>query len=93
MAVVRVGDVRVGDRDPGLLHLRDPRKRDRRLHPVEAGEADVAARVLDHVAVQVSHRPARLDHRIDVLRAEEAVVVDVAARLVREQVGPAVVRG
>ena len=52
----------------------------------------MAGRVLDHVAVEVGHRPARLDHGIDVLRAEQAVEAAVAAGLVRQQIGLAVVR-
>ena len=84
--VVGIRDVAVGDRDPGLLHLRDPGQRDRRLHPVEAGEADVVVLVLDHVVVEVRHRPARLDDRVDVLRAHERVEAGVAARLVRKDV-------
>ena len=48
--VMGVRDVGVRDRDPGLLHLRDPGERVLRDHPVEAREADVAVRVLDHVA-------------------------------------------
>ena len=70
VAVVRVRDVRVSDRDTGLLHLGDPGQRDGRLHAVEAREADAAGRILDHVAVQVRHRAARLDQRVDVLRTE-----------------------
>src|SRR2546422_2676091 len=69
--------------------------------PIEAGEADMAIGVLDRVAVEVGRRPARLDHRIDVQRAEEPVEALVAVPsagravgvgLVREQVGPAVIR-
>ena len=94
VAVMCVGDVRIGDRDARLLHLRDPRQRVGRLHSVEAREADVAARVLDGVAVEIRHRAARLDHGVDVLRAEETVVAGVRrAGLVRKQIRAAVVRG
>ena len=87
VTVMRVGNVRVGDRNAGLLHLRGPGERNGRLHAVEAGEADVAVRVLDDVAVEVGHRTVRLDHRIDVLGAEQTLVAVVAAGLVRKQVG------
>ena len=53
--VVGIGDVRVGNGDAGLLHLGDPGQRDARFHPVEAREADVVRRVLDHIAVEVGH--------------------------------------
>ena len=82
MVVVRVRDVGVGDGNAGLLHLGHPRERDGRFHPVEAGEADVPFLVLDHVAVQVRHRAARLDDRVDVLRPHERVEAGVASRLV-----------
>ena len=91
--VVGVRDVGVRDRDPGLLHLRDPGERVRREHPVEAGEAEVAGGVLDRLPVEVRHRAARMDHRVDVLRPEEAAVAGVSARLVREQIGLRVRRG
>ena len=84
--VVGIRDVPVGDGDPGLLHLRDEGQRDRRLHPVEAREADVVVLILDQVAVQVRHRPGRLDDRIDVLRAHQRVEAVVTARLVRQEV-------
>src|SRR5256885_10093368 len=74
VSVMRVRDVCEGDRNAGLLHLGNPRQRDRRHHSIEAREADVPVRVLDRVAVEIRHRPARLDHRIHVLGAEESLV-------------------
>ncbi len=91
MRVVRVGDVRVGDGDSGFLHLGDPGKRNSGLHPVEAWKADMPVLILDRVAVKVSHRTAQLNHRIDVLGAEESLETVVAARLVGQEVGPPVV--
>src|SRR6266511_1524705 len=60
MQVVSVGDVRKRDRDPVLLHRRHEGERPRRGHPVEAGEALVADRVGDHVAVEVRSGPSGL---------------------------------
>jgi hypothetical protein len=49
-------------------------------------------RVLDDIPVEVRHRPARLDDRVDVLGAVEAIEARVAARLVGQEVGLAAIR-
>ena len=93
--VVRVRDVRVRNRDTGLLHGEHVRERDPRLHAVEAREADVGRgrRVLDDIAVEVLQRVAGTDqHRRGVLVAEESHEAAVAVGLVGEHVGLAVVR-
>ena len=87
MSVVGIGDVGVGDRHPGLLHLGDVGEGDGRLHAIEAREANVSGGVLDDVAGQVGHGAARLDDRVDVLGPEQAGVAGIAKRLVRQGVG------
>ena len=42
----------------------------------------MAGRILDYVAVDIRHRAAWLDHRINILGAEQAAEARVAARFV-----------
>ena len=87
MSVVGIGDVGVGDRNPGLLHLGDVGEGDGGLHAIEAREANVPGGVLDDVAGQVGHGATRLDDGVDVLGPEQAGVAGIAKRLVRQGVG------
>ena len=98
MLVVRIGDVGIGDRDAVFLHVGDIGERDRRRHAVKAGEARrVGDRVDDRLAAQVvqdqAARPGPADLRVHVLRAVERIEAVVAAGLIRQQVGLAVVCG
>jgi hypothetical protein len=93
VVVVRVRDVPERDRHAVLLHGGDVRERHAGEDAVEAGKADVPGGVLDDVAEQVLHRELVADLRRDVLVAEECVEPRVPARLVGEQIRPAVVRG
>ena len=61
--------------------------------PSKPGKPRWPVGVLDRLPVEVRHRAARMDHRVDVLRPEEPLVAGVSARLVREQVGLGVRRG
>ena len=88
--VMRVGDVGIGDRDTGFLHLGNVSQRNRGLHAIETGETGVSVGVLNHIAVEVGHGTAGLDDGIDVCGTEQAVEAVVAARLVIQYVCPRV---
>ncbi len=79
MAIVRIRDIGISHRDASLLHLRNKGERYGRFHAIEAWEADMAGRILDHVAVEIGHRAAWLDHRIYILGAKKAAESRVAA--------------
>src|SRR4029450_4170136 len=87
--VVSVRDVAERDRDARLLHLRDVAERDLRRHAVEPGEAGLAERIRDRIAVCVVDGCGPVvDRWVDVLRSEEALEPAVAAHLVRGLVWP-----
>src|SRR5262249_7910885 len=96
VGVVSVGDVGVGHRDAVLLHVGYVGQRRGGGHAVEAGEAGRAGGgVHDRVAVEVVEgliaQAAATELRVDVLGAEERVEAAVAAGLVGQQVGLAIV--
>ena len=86
--VVQVGEVGEGDRDAVRLHVQGVGERVDPGHAVVAGEPDVAAGVLDDLAVQVADRPGRADHRLEELAPVQRAVAVVAAGLVGQHVGP-----
>src|ERR1700681_2477813 len=86
MAIVRIGNISVGDRDAVLLHGGHVGKRHYSLHSIKARKPDVSLRILNHVTVQVGHRSIRTDLWSDILVAVQGVVSRVAAGLIRKQV-------
>jgi hypothetical protein len=86
----RVG---IGNGNAGFLHLSDPGKGNGGFHDIEAREADVSGRVLDHITVEISHESGRFDDRVDIRGAEQTIEAVVAARLIRQHVWPRVGRG
>ena len=76
-----------------LLHRGHVGQRDLRRHAVEAGEADVVLRILDHVAVEVGHRAAGADLGRHILVSEQAHIARIPARLVRQVVGLGAIGG
>src|SRR5262249_7063715 len=96
VGVVGVGDVGVGHRDAVLLHVGHVSQRDGGRHAVEAGEAGRAGGgVHDRLVVEVGQGviagagAAKL--WVDVFGAEQRVEAAVAAGLIGQQVGLAVV--
>src|ERR1700730_5664917 len=91
---VIIGDVReigIGDWHAVLLHLRDVPEGVGRKRPIESGEARLPEWVGDRLAIHVVHRGTSVvDSRIDVLRAEETFIADVAVWFIRELVGPGI---
>ena len=69
-----------------LLQGGDVGERNRGGHAVEAGEADVAGRVLNDVAIQIGEWTIGADERSHVHVAEQSVEAGVAARFVGKQV-------
>ena len=83
MVVMHVGEVRIGDRYAVFLHGCHIGKRNRGRHTIEAGEALIALRILDDVAVQIGHRTVRADLWRDILIAEQSLVAAIAAGFIR----------
>jgi len=90
VAVVRIGNIRVGDGNAGFLHLGDVTERDGRFHSIESGEADVAGGVLNDVACEVCHGATGLDDGVDVRRTEQAAEAVVTTWLIGQQIGTGV---
>ena len=82
VAVVRIGDIGVGDRNSRLLHLRHPGKRNGSFHAIEAGETNMPGGVLNDIAVEIRHRSIFLDDWVDILGPEQTIEATVAAGLV-----------
>src|ERR1051325_3681393 len=69
-----------------LLHCRHIRQRDSSRHAIEAGEAHIALRILNDIAIEVRHRPARADLRCNIFIAEESIKASIASWLIGQQI-------